>query len=116
MSMGIDYSARLLISLCLQKAAREINENNHELLDLVKSLDVDTARTIIVRIMAEEKEQSEEKQQTEFLQEKIDSLRERRDKLKAMVEMYERLFTSIDTDIATLEKKLRNIPKGSGED
>ncbi len=115
MSMGIDYSARLLISLCLQKAANEINEKNQELLELVRSLDVDTPRSIVVRIITEKQEQSDDEQQIESLREKIESLKERRDRLKAMVEMSERLFTSIDTDIESLEKALENINNKTDE-
>lgn len=109
MSMGIDYSSRELISLCLQKAANEINEKNEELLELVKSLDVDTPRTIVVRVITEKQEQSDEEQQIEHLRDNIESLRERRDRLKAVVEMSERLFISIDIDIESLEKTLENI-------
>ncbi|MCK5240859.1 hypothetical protein KAR34_00275 [bacterium] len=108
MSMGIDYSARLLISLCLQKAANEINEKNQELLELVRSLDADTPKTFVVRFMTDKQEQSDAEQKKEVIREQIETFKERREQLKTMVEMSERLFTSIDAEIESLKQSLQN--------
>ena len=106
LSRGIDYSARLLIDMCLKKTANEITEEKLDLFELAKSLDVDTHRTGVVRILADEQKKSEEEQNAEILREAIKTLRKRRERLRAMVEMSERLVTSIDIDIESMKQSL----------
>jgi len=108
LSMGIDYSARLLISLCLQKTANEITEKKRDLLKLARSLDADTPKTFVVRFMTDKQEQSDAEQKKEVIREQIETFKERREQLKTMVEMSERLFTSIDAEIESLKQSLQN--------
>ena len=68
-----------------------------------------------VRVITEKQEQSDEGQQIEHLRDNIESLREKRDRLKAMVDMSERLFTAIDTDIESLKKALEIINSKTDE-
>jgi hypothetical protein len=106
LSRGIDYSARLLIGMCLKKAANEITEEKCDLLELAKSLDADTPRTFVVRFLTDKQEKSDKEKKTAIIREAIKTLRRRREQLREMVEMSERLVTSIDVDIESMEKSL----------
>ena len=106
LSRGIDYSARLLISMCLKSAANEIKEEKRDLLELARSLDADTPITSVVRILTDEQEKSDEEQKAEVIREAIKTLRSRRERLRKMVEMSELLASSIDDDIKSMEQSL----------
>lgn len=106
LSLGIDYSARLLISMCLRNVADEITEDKRDLFELARSLDADTPETFVVKILTDEQKQSDEEQKTEAIREAIKTLRNRRERLREMVEMSELLLSSIDDDIKSLEQLL----------
>jgi hypothetical protein len=106
LSRGIDYSARLLINMCLKNAANEITEEKRDLLELARSLDADTPITSIARILIDEREKSDEEQKAEVIREAIKTLKSRRERLRKMVEMSELLASSIDDDIKNMEQSL----------
>lgn len=106
LSLGIDYSARLLISMCLKNVAQEIAEEKSDLLELARSLDADTPITHVVRILTDEQEKSDGEQKVEVIREAIKTLRSRRERLMSMVEMSELLVSSIDADIKSMEQSL----------
>ena len=104
LSLGIDYSARLLIGMCLKYAANEIAEEKRDLLELAKSLDADTPITNVIVTLTDEQEKSNEEQEAEVIREAIKTLRSRRERLRKMVEMSELLVSSIDDDIKSMEQ------------
>ena len=106
LSRGIDYSARLLISMCLKNVANEIAEEKRDWFELARSLDADTPITSVVRILTDEQEKSDEEQKAEAIREAIKTLRSRRERLRKMVEMSELLVSSIDDDIKSMEQSL----------
>jgi hypothetical protein len=106
LSRGIDYSARLLIGMCLKNVAQEIAEEKRDLLELARSLDADTPITYVVRVLTDEQEKSDEEQKVEVIREAIKTLRNRRERLRSMVEMSEFLAVSIEEDIKGLEELL----------
>ena len=106
LSRGIDYSARLLISMCLKNVANEITEEKRDLLELARSLNADTPITSVVRILTDEQEKSDEEQKAEVIREAIKTLRSRRERLRSMVEMSELLVSLIDDDIKSMEQSL----------
>lgn len=106
LSLGIDYSARLLIGMCLKNAANEITEEKRDLFELARSLDADTPKTYVVRILTDEQGKSGEEQKAEVIREAIKTLRNRRERLRKMVEMSELLASSIDDDIKSMEQSL----------
>lgn len=106
LSRGIDYSARLLIGMCLKNAASEIAEEKRDWFELARSLDADTPITSVVRILTDEQEKSDEEQKAEVIRETIKTLRSRRERLRKMVEMSELLVSSIDDDIKSMEQSL----------
>ena len=107
LSLEIDSSARLLIKICLENAANDITEENSDLIEVARSLDVDTPITHVLRTLTSEDEKSEEEQKTEVIHDAIKNLRNRRDKLRKMIEMSELVATSIDNDIGKMEQSLR---------
>lgn len=106
LSREIDYSARLLIGMCLRNTANEIAEEKRDLLELARSLDADSPITHIVRILTDEQEKSDEEQKAEVIRAAIKTLRSRRERLRAMVEMSELFVSSIDDDIKSMEQSL----------
>lgn len=106
LSLGIDYSARLIIDMCLTYAANEITKEKRDLLDLVRSLDVDTPQTYVVRILTDKREKSDKEQKVEIIHEAIKTLRSRRERLRGMIELSESLVSSIDEDIKSLEQSI----------
>lgn len=106
LSLGIDYTARLLIVMCLKYAANEISEEKQDLLELAASLDADTPITVVIRTLADEQKISENEQKAEDVRAAIKTLRNRRERLRAMVENSERLLSSLDDDIEAMEQSL----------
>ena len=106
LSRGIDYSARLLIGMCLKNTANEITEEKRDLLELARSLNADTPITYVVKTLTDEQEKSDEEQKTEVIREAIKTLKNRRERLRKMVEMSELLVSSIDDDIKSMEQLL----------
>ena len=106
LSREIDYSARVLIDMCLKNAANEITEEKRDLFELARSLDADTPIISVVRILIDEQEKSDEKQKAEVIREAIKILRSRCERLRKIVEISEIFVSSIDDDIKSLEQSL----------
>ena len=92
--------------MCLTYAANEITKEKRDLLDLVRSLDVDTPQTYVVRILTDKREKSDKEQKVEIIHEAIKTLRSRRERLRGMIELSESLVSSIDEDIKSLEQSI----------
>ena len=107
LSLEIDYSARLLIKICFENAAKDITGESRDLIEGARSLDADTPVTHVLRTLTDGDEKSEEEQKTEVVHDAIKNLRNRRDKLRKMIEMSELVATSIDNDIGKMEQSLR---------
>ncbi len=106
LAQGIDYSARLLVSMCLQKAAGDLVEDKREWFDLVESLDADIPMTRLVRVIIDGKKQTEEQKKVEKITKSVDFLKDRRERLKTMIEMSSMLISSIEEDITRLHKAM----------
>jgi hypothetical protein len=104
LAQGVDYSARLLVSMCLRNAASDIAKDKREWLDLAESLDIDIPTTRLVRIMVDGEKQNEEQRKREEIAKAIETLRNRRERLTALVGMSSMLATSIDEDIDRLQE------------
>ena len=98
----------LSVDTCLKYAANEITEENRDLLDLAQSLGVDTPQTLVVRVMTDVVTNADEEQKVESIREAIKTFRSRRERLKGMVALSERLISSIDEDINNMEQLLRD--------
>ncbi|HVW57831.1 MAG TPA: hypothetical protein VHC00_19315 [Rhizobiaceae bacterium] len=104
LAQGIDYSARLLVSMSLRKAASDLVEDKREWFDLAESLDVDIPMTRLVRVVVDGEKQNEEQRKLEGITRAIEALQNRRERLTAMVKMSSMLVASIDEDIDRLQK------------
>ncbi len=107
LSHGIDYSARLLIGMCLKKVANEIATENLELLELTKSLDADIPITQVMQILADEPEKSKEEQEEKLARDTIQTLKNRQERLGKLVKLSELLASSIENDIKSIEVSLK---------
>jgi hypothetical protein len=106
LSLEIDYSARLLIDMCLKKVANEIVEEKRDILQLARSLETDTYPGRILRILVGNQEESSEEQKSEVFREAIKTLTSRRRRLRKMIEMSELLVNTINENIAKMQKSL----------
>lgn len=85
LSRGIDYSARLLIGMCLREAAKDIKSANEEWLELARTLDADIPQTQIIRVLFEETESSEQEIEEKQIQKMIEILENRKSRLASLV-------------------------------
>lgn len=108
LSLGVDYSARLIIDTCLKYAANEVTEEKQELFDLAESLDIDTLETFAVRFITDVGEKSDTEQEAELIRETIKNLQNRRERITEMVALSKHLITSIDEEIHDMEQLLRD--------
>lgn len=106
LSLGIDYSARLLIGMCLKEAAEEIKSSNEEWLDLAKKLDIDIPKTIVIRSLTDENQHSETNFEVGQREERIKYLKERKKRLTTLLDLSEKLLLEIDGEIQELEEEL----------
>jgi hypothetical protein len=108
LSRGIDYSARMLISMSLNLAAKEISEGAEEYLDLAKALDVDIPTTRVIRFVIENDGQNLDGREEIELQDNIKALAGRKERLESMVGMSRMLANLIGQQIADLEKNQKS--------
>ena len=102
LARGIDYSARILVSMCLRHAARDIVEDKREWFDLAESLEVDIPMTRLVRIIADGEKQNEEQRKLEGIAKAVEALQNRRERLTTLVNMSRMLVASIEEDFDRL--------------
>jgi len=103
LSQGIDYSARLLIGMCLKNVAKEIKSDDEEWLALARTLDADIPQTQIVRVLLDNKERSEQESEETRNQEMIETLQNRKSRLASLVNLAQKLDEQINEDIRKLE-------------
>lgn len=108
---GIDYSARLLIKMCLTNVANDIKDSAQDWFDLANSIEADTPTTHVVRILLDKPTLSEEEIEIEKIKKAIETLKERRQRLEGVLSMSEILKSSIDDDIRNMEKLLSKTSK-----
>lgn len=108
MARVIDDSARLLIGMCLKKSASDISEDKRDYLKLAKSLDAENPLTNFLLLLADDKTRSDEDVKTEEIRKTIESLKNRRERLKQMVEMSNILMSAIEDEIHDMEIQLEN--------
>lgn len=103
LSLGLDYTARLLISMCLKEAAKDIMRDNEEWMELTKSLETDTPRTQLIRVLFNETEPSEQDDEDQSIKETIETLKNRKSRLGSFVDLVRMLDEKINEDIQFLE-------------
>lgn len=106
LARGIDYSARLLIKMCLTNVANDIKDSAQDWFDLANSIEADTPTTHVVRILLDKPTLSEEEIEIEKIKEAIETLKERRQRLDGVLSMSEILKSSIDDEIQNMEQLL----------
>ena len=99
LARGIDYSARILIGMCLKKAASDIAQDKLDWLDLAESLDADISLTRVVRIVSEKDQQFEVEPQKNSRTKAVNTLKNQRDRLKTMVDLSQMLIQDIEAEI-----------------
>ena len=99
----IDYSARVLIRMCLKKAASDIAQDKLDWLELAESLDVDLPLTRVVRIVSEKDQEIEGKLQKNSRTKAVNTLKNQHERLEAMVDLSQMLIQDIEAGIKELE-------------
>ncbi|MCY4531372.1 MAG: hypothetical protein OXC84_03425 [Gammaproteobacteria bacterium] len=100
---GIDYSARVLISMCLNKAASDIAQDKLDWLKLAESLDADLPLTRVVRIVSEKDQKFEDEHQKNIRTKVVNTLKKQHGRLEAMVDLAQMLIQDIEAEIKELE-------------
>lgn len=104
LTRGIDYSARLLIGMCLSKAVADIKNDNEEWLELAKSLDAEIPQTQVIRLLCKESSSSNNEPEAGRIKQEVDILTNRKDRLKALVNLSQHLSSEIDERLLELQK------------
>lgn len=104
LSLGMDYTARLLLSMCLEEAAKDIMKNNEEWMELAKSLESDTPRSQLIRVLFNEQKLSEQEVEDQRIKETKEILQNRKSRLSMFVDLVRILDEKISNDIAALEE------------
>ena len=99
LSTSIDYSARLLIRMCLDRVMAETSGDFREWMKL--AADADAHELPIVRVVYEIERQSEDS--SNAAEEQKEELQKRLDSLKEMVQLSEKLAHDIQSQINKLE-------------
>lgn len=103
LARGVDYSARILIGMCLKKAAIDIAQDKLDWLELAESLDADLTHTRVVRIVSGKDQQFEGELQKNSRTKAVNTLKNQRKRLEAMVDMSQMLVQDIEAEIKKLE-------------
>lgn len=98
LALEIDYSARVLISICLNKTANDIVHKNYVWFDLAESLDADLPVMDVVRFIASDDQQFEGSIQMTTAK----TLIHRRERLERMIQLSQILIRDIDEKITEL--------------
>jgi len=96
LSLEIDYSARLLIEMCLKIAANEIFEDKCDLIELAGLIGMDSQPINILRILTDRQEKSIEEKKSEAIRDSIKILKDRRERLIEIITKSELLVQYID--------------------
>ena len=99
----IDYSARILIKMCLKKAASDITQDKRDWLELADSLDVGLIHTRVVRFVSGKDQQSGDELQKNSRTEEVNTLESQRERLEAIVDLSQMLIQDIETRIKELK-------------
>lgn len=101
LSLGLDYSARLLISMCLKNAADLATEQCSDWIKFSESiLDEELPLINVVRLLSKNKESD---QKREAVESEIKILEDRRERLCGMIKASELLTSEIDARIKKLD-------------
>ena len=99
LSRGIDYSARLLIQVCIE---RVVNETSGEIKEWIKlASDAEAGELPIVRVIHQLEDQNDNTKRS--AEERRKKLRERLDRLNGLVQMSEALAKDIKIELDELE-------------
>jgi len=102
LSRELDYSARLLIKMCLENAAKSSADENQEWFDLgINAFDDELPVVNILRILVDGQNDQTESNKA-AVNEKVELLQDRRDRLHAMVKMADLLALDIEAQIKNL--------------
>lgn len=102
LALEIDHSARVLISICLNKTANDIVHKKCVWFDLAESLDADLPVMDIVRFVASDDQQFEEGILENDRVTTAKTLIDRRERLERMVHLSQILIRDIDDKITEL--------------
>ena len=103
LARGIDYSARVLIRMCLKKAASDIAQDKLDWLELAESLDADLPLTRVVRIVSKKDQEIEGELQKNSRTKAVNTLKNQHERLEAMVDLSQMLIQDIEAEIKELE-------------
>ncbi len=99
----IDYSARILIKMCLKKAASDITQDKLDWLELTDSLDVDLVHTRVLRFVSGKDQKFEDELQKNSRTEEVNTLEGQRERLEVMANLSQTLIQDVETRIKELE-------------
>ncbi|MCY4642345.1 MAG: hypothetical protein OXC41_06580 [Gammaproteobacteria bacterium] len=99
----LDYSARILIGMCLKKAASDIAQDKLDWFELAESLDADISLTSVVRIVAGKDQHFEGELQKNSRTKAVNTLKNQRARLEVMVDLSQMLIQDIEAEIKELE-------------
>ena len=103
LARGIDYSARLLIGMCLRKAANDIVQDKRDWFELAESLDADLPITHVVRFVAAGDQQHDGDLLENSRTKSVNILMSRHERLKQFIQLSRRLARDIEEEIKELE-------------
>lgn len=103
LARGIDFSARMLIGMCLKRVASDISQEKHELLKLAELFDEEPSVSHIVNFLSGEDQKLEAVLQDSSRKERVRALKERHARLKSMVQLSQVLMDGLEEDIQVLE-------------
>jgi len=102
LSTGLDYSARILIKMCLENAARSGADENQEWFELgINAFDDELPVVGILRILVDGQNDQTESENA-AINSRLELLQDRRDRLREMVKMADLLASNIEEEIAKL--------------
>lgn len=103
LARGIDFSARMLIGMCLKRAASDIAQEKRELLKLAEAFDGEQSLNLIVKFVSEENSEREDVLQETERAERARALEIRVTRLKAILELSHNLVECLETEIEDLK-------------
>lgn len=103
LARGIDFSARMLIGMCLKRAACDIAEEKHELLKLAEAFDGEQSLNLIVKFVSEENSESTDVLKETERTERARALEIRVTRLKAIFELSQMMVEGLEGEIEDLK-------------
>ncbi|SFI44417.1 hypothetical protein [Nitrosomonas sp. Nm34] len=103
LARGINYSAHLLITMCLKKTAHDIAEVKREYFELAEALDEDLPIMHVVRVVASSDQNLESHLLENSRMKAVKALINRRERLEKMVQLSRMLAQDLEEKIKELE-------------